>query len=41
MAKRGNAGRGGKGECGGTPKRDGSGKGVGNKGTTRQPPKKK
>jgi hypothetical protein len=31
MAK-GNAGRGGKGSCGGTRKRDGSGKGKGNKG---------
>jgi len=28
-----------KGACGGTPKRDGSGKGVGNRGTKRQPKK--
>jgi hypothetical protein len=26
-----------KGSCGGTPRRDGSGKGKGNKGTSRQP----
>jgi len=30
MNKRGNAGRGKKGSCGGIRKRDGSGKGVGN-----------
>ena len=29
----------GKGNCGGTRRRDGSGKGVGNKGTPRQPKK--
>jgi len=29
-----------RGACGGTPKKDGSGKGVGNKGTKRQPKKK-
>ena len=29
------------GTCGGTPKRDGSGKGIGNKGTKKQPPKSK
>jgi len=46
MAQRGNAGRGnagrggGNGACGGTPRRDGSGGGRGNRGTTRQPPKK-
>jgi hypothetical protein len=34
--------KGGKqGACGGTPKRDGSGQGVGNRGTSKQPPKKK
>jgi len=39
---RGSKGRGSKGSCGGTRKRDGSGGGVGNKGTSRQPaPKKK
>jgi len=31
MVKRGNAGRGSRGACGGTRKRDGSGKGVGNR----------
>ena len=46
MATRGNAGRGrsgrggGQGACGGTPRRDGSGGGIGNRGTRRQPPKK-
>jgi hypothetical protein len=30
-----------KGSCGGTPRRDGSGGGKGNKGTKRQPSKKK
>jgi hypothetical protein len=29
----------GKGSCGGTPRKDGSGKGKGNKGTKRQPKK--
>lgn len=29
-----------KGACGGTPRRDGSGKGIGNRGTRRQPKKK-
>ena len=29
------------GSCGGTPKRNGSGRGVGNKGTPRQPKPKK
>ena len=39
---RGSAGRGGRGACGGSRRRDGSGKGVGNRGTPRQPsPKKK
>jgi len=45
MAKRGNAGRGGgrgdKGACGGTRKEDGSGGGVGNRGTKNQPTKKR
>jgi len=40
MATRGNAGRGGKGACGGTRRRDGSGGGTGNRGTKRQPKKK-
>ena len=37
---RGNAGRGGRGGCGGNRRRDGSGRGVGNRGTVRQPHKK-
>ena len=37
---KGGSSRGGSGSCGGTPKRDGSGGGVGNKGTKNQPPKK-
>jgi len=37
---RGNAGRGDRGACGGTRRRDGSGGGVGNRGTSRQPKKK-
>ena len=41
MAQKGHPGRGGKGSCGGTRRRDGSGKGVGNKNTPRQPAKKK
>ncbi len=40
MATKGNSGRGGRGSCGGQRKRDGSGKGRGNKGTKRQPKKK-
>jgi hypothetical protein len=48
MAQQGNVGRGGcrgrkgngKGACGGTPRRDGSGGGIGNRGTKQQPPKK-
>ena len=40
MAQRGNEGRGGHGACGGKRRRDGSGGGVGNDGTKRQPPKK-
>ena len=39
MAK-GNTGMGSKGACGGTRRRDGSGKGVGNKNTNRSPKKK-
>ena len=38
--KRGSAGNGSRGACGGTRKFDGSGKGVGNKNTPRQPKKK-
>jgi len=34
-----NAGKGSNGGCGGTPKKDGSGKGVGNIGTKKQPKK--
>jgi hypothetical protein len=36
---RGNAGRGRRGACGGTRRRDGSGGGKGNRGTKRQPKK--
>jgi len=40
--RRGNYPGGGKrGACGGTRRKDGSGRGVGNVGTKRQPPKKK
>lgn len=40
MSKPNNKGNGiGNGSCGGTPKRDGSGKGLGNKGTNKQPKK--
>jgi hypothetical protein len=35
--RRGNAGRGSRGACGGQRKRDGSGRGTGNRGTRRQP----
>jgi len=42
MANKGNAGRGSRGSCGGTRRRDGSGGGIGNRGTSRQSkPKKK
>jgi len=43
IAQRNNTGRSGraKGACGGTPRRDGSGGGTGNRGTKRQPPKKR
>lgn len=37
MATRGNPGRGDRGACGGTRKKDGSGGGVGNRNTPRQP----
>jgi len=35
--KRGNQGRGGRGACGGQRRRDGTGGGVGNQNTDRQP----
>jgi len=38
--RRGNAGRGSRGACGGTRQRDGSGGGRGNRATKRQPRKK-
>jgi len=41
MVTRGNAGRGSRGACGGTRRRDGSGEGVGNVRTPRQPVNKK
>ena len=41
MVTRGNAGRGYRGACGGTRRRDSSGRGVGNVGTKRQPKKKR
>ena len=41
MTARGNTGRGKAGTGGGTRRRDGSGKGTGNYGTSRQPTKKK
>jgi len=37
---RGNVGRGSRGKCGGTRKRDGSGGGRGNRGTSKQPRRK-
>ena len=40
MATRGNAGRGDRGTCGGTRRRDGSGKGTGNRNTSDQPKKR-
>lgn len=36
---RGNTGRGGRGSCGGSRRRDGSGAGTGNRNTSRQPGK--
>ena len=43
MATKRGSGRGARndGKCGGTPRKDGSGGGVGNRGTVRQPAKKK
>ena len=41
MVNRGNAGRGSRGSCGGTRRRDSSGAGVGNVGTKRRPKKKR
>ena len=41
MVSRENAGRGLRGSCGGTRRRDGSGRGTGNVGTKRQPRKRK
>ena len=38
--KRGNKGRGSRGSCGGNRRRDGSGGGVGNRKTSRQPKRK-
>ena len=40
MATRGNAGRGSRGACGGTRRRDGSGNAKGNRRTSRQPKKR-
>jgi len=39
--RRGNIGRGSRGACGGTRKKDGSGAGRGNRGTKNQPNKKR
>ena len=39
--RKGSVGRGGKGACGGTRRKDGSGGGRGNRGTSRQPTKKR
>jgi len=39
VLSRGNKGRGSRGSCGGTRKRDGSGKGAGNRRTQRKPRK--
>jgi len=41
MTTRGNIGRGSRGACGGTRRRDGSGGGRGNRKTPRQPEKRK
>ena len=41
MATKENTGRGSKGDCGGTRRKDGSGEGSGNRGTKNQPNKKK
>ena len=40
MTTRGNAGRGSRGACGGTRRRDGSGGGTGNRNTSKQPKKR-
>ena len=39
MVRKGNFGRGSRGACGGTRRRDGSGSGRGNRGTSQQPRK--
>ena len=39
-SSKGSTGRGSKGACGGSRRRDGSGGGTGNRGTSRQPRKK-
>jgi len=41
MTTRGNVGCGSRGTCGGTRRRDGSGQGIGNRGTSRQPKKRR
>ena len=41
MVTRGNAGRGSRGACGGTRRRDGSGRGVGNVHSSRRPKRKR
>ena len=41
METRGNKGRGSRGACGGTRRRDGSGRGRGNVNTSNQPKKRK
>jgi len=41
MVTRGNAGRGDRGTCGGERRRDGSGAGQGNRGTPKQPKKRR
>jgi len=41
MVTRGNGGRGSRGECGGTRRRDGSGQGVGNINSSRQPKRRR
>jgi len=39
MARRGNTGKGSRGACGGTRRKDSSGGGTGNRGTSKQPKK--
>ena len=41
MVTRGHPGRGSRGACGGTRRRDGSGRGVGNRNTSRRPRRRK